>query len=190
MAKEKKRGFFSWLGFGQKEQTPEKETEVQNEQPVVEEIVQAQEPAKASEHAVEEQPQAHTEAEAETFAAEVVEVTEQVAESEKAQPEAEVVELLEPVVEETPKEEITDEELEAQALAAEAAEEAVMVVPPAEEEQPVEEIAQEQEKPTKEGFFARLKRSLLKTKENLGSGFISLFRGKKMRKSLHSRNRS
>ncbi len=54
-----------------------------------------------------------------------------------------------------------------------------MVVPPV-EEQPVEEIAQEQEKPTKEGFFARLKRSLLKTKENLGSGFISLFRGKKI----------
>lgn len=221
MAKEKKRGFFSWLGFGQKEQTPEKETEVQNEQPVVEEIVQAQEPVKASEQAVEEQPQAHTEAEAETFAAEVVEVTEQVAESEKAQPEAEVVAQPELVAEETPepvaiereelplpedvnaeevspeewqaeaetveiveaaeeeaaKEEITDEELEAQALAAE---EAVIVVPPAEEEQPVEEIAQEQEKPTKEGFFARLKRSLLKTKENLGSGFISLFRGKKI----------
>ncbi|EFC4195863.1 signal recognition particle-docking protein FtsY [Escherichia coli] len=238
MAKEKKRGFFSWLGFGQKEQTPEKETEVQNEQPVVEEIVQAQEPAKASEQAVEEQPQAHTEAEAETFAADVVEVTEQVAESEKAQPEAvaepevitepetiveetpasviepevtpepvaiereelplpedvnaeavspeewqaeaETVEIVEAAEEEAAKEEITDEELEAQALVAEAAEEAVMVVPPAEEEQPVEEIAQEQEKPTKEGFFARLKRSLLKTKENLGSGFISLFRGKKI----------
>ncbi|MCP9658807.1 signal recognition particle-docking protein FtsY [Escherichia fergusonii] len=238
MAKEKKRGFFSWLGFGQKEQTPEKETEVQNEQPVVEEIVPAQEPAKASEQAVEEQPQAHTEAEAETFAAEVVEVTEQVAESEKAQPEAvaepevitepetiveetpasviepavtpetvaiereelplpedvkaeevspeewqaeaETVEIVEAAEEEAAKDEITDEELEAQALAAEAAEEAVIVVPPAEEEQPVEEIAQEQEKPTKEGFFARLKRSLLKTKENLGSGFISLFRGKKI----------
>ena len=238
MAKEKKRGFFSWLGFGQKEQTPEKETEVQNEQSVVEEIVQVQEPAKASEQAVEEQPQAHTEAEAETFAADVVEVTEQVAESEKAQPEAvaepevitepetiveetpasviepevtpepvaiereelplpedvnaeevspeewqaeaETVEIVEAAEEEAAKEEITDEELEAQALAAEAAEEAVMVVPPAEEEQPVEEIAQEQEKPTKEGFFARLKRSLLKTKENLGSGFISLFRGKKI----------
>ncbi|AVE95729.1 signal recognition particle-docking protein FtsY [Escherichia coli] len=221
MAKEKKRGFFSWLGFGQKEQTPEKETEVQNEQPVVEEIVPAQEPVKASEQTVEEQPQAHTEAEAETFAADVVEVTEQVAESEKAQPEAEVVAQPELVAEETPepvaiereelplpedvnaedvspeewqaeaetveiveaaeeeaaKEEITDEELEAQALAAE---EAVIVVSPAEEEQPVEEIAQEQEKPTKEGFFARLKRSLLKTKENLGSGFISLFRGKKI----------
>lgn len=200
MAKEKKRGFFSWLGFGQKEQTPEKETEVQNEQPVVEEIVQAQEPVKASEQAVEEQPQAHTEAEAETFAAEVVEVTEQVAESEKAQPEAEVVAQPEPVVEETPEpvaiereelplpedvnaEEVSPEEWQAEAETVEiveAAEEAVMVVPPAEEEQPVEEIAQEQEKPTKEGFFARLKRSLLKTKENLGSGFISLFRGKKI----------
>lgn len=76
--------------------------------------------------------------------------------------------------------ELTDEELEAEALAAEAAEEAQMVVPVAEEDAPVEEIAQEQEKPTKEGFFARLKRSLLKTKENLGSGFISLFRGKKI----------
>lgn len=96
------------------------------------------------------------------------------------QAEAETVEIVEAAEEEAAKEEITDEELEAQALAAEAAEEAVIVVPPAEEEQPVEEIAQEQEKPTKEGFFARLKRSLLKTKENLGSGFISLFRGKKI----------
>lgn len=184
MAKEKKRGFFSWLGFGQKEQTPEKETEVQNEQPVVEEIVQAQEPAKASEQAVEEQPQAHTEAEAETFAADVVEVTEQVAESEKAQPEAEVVAQPEPVVEETPEpvaiereelplpEDVNAEEVSPEEWQAEA--ETVEIVEAA------EEIAQEQEKPTKEGFFARLKRSLLKTKENLGSGFISLFRGKKI----------
>ncbi|EFC6329597.1 signal recognition particle-docking protein FtsY [Escherichia coli] len=190
MAKEKKRGFFSWLGFGQKEQTPEKETEVQNEQPVVEEIVQAQEPVKASEQAVEEQPQAHTEAEAETFAADVVEVTEQVAESEKAQPEAEVVAQPEPVAEETPEpvaiereelplpEDVNAEEVSPEEWQAEA--ETVEIVEAAEEEQPVEEIAQEQEKPTKEGFFARLKRSLLKTKENLGSGFISLFRGKKI----------
>ncbi len=41
-------------------------------------------------------------------------------------------------------------------------------------------VAQEQERPTKEGFFARLKRSLLKTKQNLGSGFMGLFRGKKI----------
>ncbi|CNI34769.1 cell division protein [Yersinia massiliensis] len=40
--------------------------------------------------------------------------------------------------------------------------------------------AQEQERPTKEGFFARLKRSLIKTKQNLGSGFMGLFSGKKI----------
>ncbi|EDX9625109.1 signal recognition particle-docking protein FtsY [Salmonella enterica subsp. arizonae serovar 40:z36:-] len=213
MAKEKKRGFFSWLGFGQKEQAPENETEVKNEdkQSVVEEA--------AAVHA----PKTHTEAESEAFAAEVVDVTEQVAESEKQpsqpeptvvaaaiereelplpedvsqqaveeaqvetispqewQAEAETVEVIEAVEEEGEKAaKFTDEELEAQALAAQATEDAVMVVPVAEEETPVEAIAQEQEKPTKEGFFARLKRSLLKTKENLGSGFISLFRGKRI----------
>ncbi|EFR5812570.1 signal recognition particle-docking protein FtsY [Salmonella enterica] len=213
MAKEKKRGFFSWLGFGQKEQAPENETEIKNEdkQSVVEET--------AAVHA----PKTHTEAESEAFAAEVVDVTEQVAESEKQpsqpeptvvaaaiereelplpedvsqqaveeaqvetispqewQAEAETVEVIEAVEEEGEKAaKFTDEELEAQALAAQATEDAVMVVPVAEEETPVEAIAQEQEKPTKEGFFARLKRSLLKTKENLGSGFISLFRGKKI----------
>ncbi|HEI8934057.1 TPA: signal recognition particle-docking protein FtsY [Citrobacter freundii] len=225
MAKEKKRGFFSWLGFGQKEQAPENETEVKNEeqQPVAEETT-----------VVDEQPRAEetrSEAETQAFAAEVVEVTEQVAEIEKLQPEeepvaeqaqpeiepvaetvvetpaavviereelplpeevkteevsaeewqaeAETVEIVEAAEEEAENEpQLTDEELEAQALAAEAAEEAVMVVPV---EEPVEEeVIQEQEKPTKEGFFARLKRSLLKTKENLGSGFISLFRGKKI----------
>ncbi|HAT7593743.1 MULTISPECIES: signal recognition particle-docking protein FtsY [Citrobacter] len=233
MAKEKKRGFFSWLGFGQKEQAPENETELKNEeqQPVAEETT-----------VVDEQPRAEetrSEAQTQAFAAEVVEVTEQVAEIEKLQPEeepvaeqlqpeveavaestvepavetpaaavieheelplpeevktadvsaeewqaeAETVEIVEAVEEEAENEpQLTDEELEAQALAAEAAEEAVMVVPVEEPavEEPVEEAVQEQEKPTKEGFFARLKRSLLKTKENLGSGFISLFRGKKI----------
>lgn len=213
MAKEKKRGFFSWLGFGQKEQAPENETEVKKEN---KQLV-------AEEAAVVDAPKMHTEAESEAFAAEVVDVTEQVAESEKqpSQPEPTVVaaaiereelplpeDVAQQTVEESQVETIspeewqaevetveviaaveeegenatkfTDEELEAQALAAQAAEEAVMVVPAAEEDAPVEAIVQEQEKPTKEGFFARLKRSLLKTKENLGSGFISLFRGKKI----------
>lgn len=230
MAKEKKRGFFSWLGFGQKEQAPENETEVKNEeqQPVAEETTVVDEPPRAEE--------TRSEAQTQAFAAEVVEVTEQVAEIEKLQPEeepvaeqpqpkiepvaepvvetpaavviereelplpeevktedvsaeewqaeAETVEIVEAAEEEAENEpQLTDEELEAQALAAEAAEEAVMVVPveePAVEEPVKEEAVQEQEKPTKEGFFARLKRSLLKTKENLGSGFISLFRGKKI----------
>lgn len=212
MAKQKKRGFFSWLGFGEKEQETEQKTE---EQQAVEEQSQPETPVETA-AVVKAEETAHSKEEIESFAEEVVEVTEQVQESEKPEPvvieavaeapqavieheelplpeevkaeevsaeewqaEAETVEIVEAVEEEAALEpELTDEELEAQALAAEAAEEAVIVVPV--EEEPEEEIVQEQEKPTKEGFFARLKRSLLKTKENLGSGFISLFRGKKI----------
>lgn len=217
MAKQKKRGFFSWLGFGDKEQKQE-QTE---EQQIVEEQRPVEPPVETAAD-VDAQTPAHSKAETEAFAEEVVDVTEKVQESEKPQPvepepaaaietaapqsavereelplpeevkdeaispeewqaEAETVEVIAAVEEEGENAaKFTDEELEAQALAAQAAEEAVMVVPPAEEDAPVEAIAQEQEKPTKEGFFARLKRSLLKTKENLGSGFISLFRGKKI----------
>ncbi|EML2226053.1 TPA: signal recognition particle-docking protein FtsY [Klebsiella aerogenes] len=238
MAKEKKRGFFSWLGFGQKEQAQESETEqkVEEQQEVAEQVPAAETPAEAvpAAETVKEDPEA--------FAAEVVEVTEQVVESELSHPvateavsqekvaespvaeeisvpeaafeEAPVVpaveeKVAEPLVEEviaepviaeavaeqTPEEvivaepeviedevlpeepeaELSDEELEAQALAAQDVEET-----PEEEAETQEAAPQEQEKPTKEGFFARLKRSLVKTKQNLGSGFISLFRGKKI----------
>ena len=232
MAKEKKRGFFSWLGFGQKEQAQETDAEqkVEAQQEVEEQAPESETPAAAPE-TVDAPATEHQDAEA--FAAEVVEVTGQVVESEQPQAvvdspavetiaEPPVVEeiVAEPVVEEaiaepvvaeaivelTPEEviaepeavvvekgeeavieepeivepveeaQITDEELEAQALAAaDAAENAVEVVPDETVVTPLE-----QEKPTKEGFFARLKRSLIKTKQNLGSGFISLFRGKKI----------
>lgn len=77
--------------------------------------------------------------------------------------------------------ELSDEELDAQALAAADAAENAIDAPEDTADADVDTQAQqEQERPTKEGFFARLKRSLLKTKENLGSGFISLFRGKKI----------
>ncbi|HAT7524185.1 MAG: signal recognition particle-docking protein FtsY [Citrobacter koseri] len=226
MAKQKKRGFFSWLGFGEKEQEQEQKTE---EQQRVEEPLAPETPVETAAEA-DAETHAHGKAETDAFAEAVVNVTEQVQESEKPQPvepepvvepvvdpvveedivepqavveheelplleevnveetspeewqaEAETVEIVEAVEEEAQNEpQLTDEEREAQALVVEAAEDAVVVVPAAEEETPVEEVIQEQEKPTKEGFFARLKRSLLKTKENLGSGFISLFRGKKI----------
>ncbi|WP_447474531.1 signal recognition particle-docking protein FtsY [Vibrio harveyi] len=44
---------------------------------------------------------------------------------------------------------------------------------------PVAPRVQEQEKPT-ESFFARLKRSLSRTKANIGAGFFGLFSGKKI----------
>lgn len=36
----------------------------------------------------------------------------------------------------------------------------------------------------KEGFFSRLKKGLFKTKQNIGSGFLNLFRGKKIDDAL------
>ncbi|HHT0059492.1 TPA: signal recognition particle-docking protein FtsY [Raoultella planticola] len=278
MAKEKKRGFFSWLGFGQKEQAQETETEQKEEgqTDVAEqhsatalpaETVAAPEAETVSASAVEKE-------DAEAFAAEVVEVTEQVVESELphsapvtpvveapaeaeeipqphaaideapaastwveeaaveqvvaetvaeeavaeqlptedlAAPEPLVEEVIaQPVVaeavagqtpeavtdepqvaavddavsdetraEEQPESALSDEELEALALASQPLDEQE-IVEAEEQSQPDDFAQQEQEKPTKEGFFARLKRSLIKTKQNLGSGFISLFRGKKI----------
>ncbi|HBC3597431.1 signal recognition particle-docking protein FtsY [Vibrio parahaemolyticus] len=58
--------------------------------------------------------------------------------------------------------------------------EAAPVEAEAEEPQvPVAPRIQEQEKPT-ESFFARLKRSLSRTKANIGAGFFGLFSGKKI----------
>lgn len=66
------------------------------------------------------------------------------------------------------------------ALAAEIIEESAEEAEEPEEAEVVAAAVVEQERPGKEGFFARLKRSLVKTRQNLGSGFISLFRGKKI----------
>ncbi|ELQ6224607.1 signal recognition particle-docking protein FtsY [Cronobacter turicensis] len=253
MAKEKKRGFFSWLGFGQKEQA---ETEAE-QQKVTEQPAATEERVEPdSQTAADETP--HSLAESEKFADEVVAVSESVVHEEQqaAQPEtvetpvqpepalktepeavnppvAQAEEWLpeqeenrapvtlapEPVAEpqpETVAETIVEEDVieEAAAIEAPVVEEAAVAPAAADAPYDEDEIAEdapvseeelaalaadpeaalevepeasedvapvvEQEKPTKEGFFARLKRSLLKTKENLGSGFISLFRGKKI----------
>ncbi|EGI5616603.1 signal recognition particle-docking protein FtsY, partial [Salmonella enterica subsp. enterica serovar Vejle] len=145
MAKQKKRGFFSWLGFGDKEQKQE-QTE---EQQIVEEQRPVEPPVETAAD-VDAQTPAHSKAETEAFAEEVVDVTEKVQESEKPQPvepepaaaiemaapqiavereelplpeewqaEAETVEVIAAVEEEGENAaKFTDEELEAQALAA------------------------------------------------------------------------
>ena len=184
MAKEKKRGFFSWLGFGKEEET---------QQPVEEQ----QQPAEvAQEPAIEESASDRAEAQAE----ETVAITEQVAEQPTATPDVVAEEEPLPETQQQPEIErvaeaaqaeedtaLSDEELDALALA-EAEPEVEAEVEPEVVQDTVSDlplaaaplVAQEQERPTKEGFFARLKRSLVKTRANLGSGFISLFRGKKI----------
>ncbi|BCU53675.1 signal recognition particle-docking protein FtsY [Enterobacter kobei] len=202
MAKEKKRGLFSWLGFGQKEEPQEAAPEQKMEsQAVVEEQAPVEEHIAVEEHTpVEAEP--HSLIESEAFAADVVDVTEKVIEREEQQAdiiaeEAVVVEpemvtepeavaepdvITEPEVVVEHEELLVPEEIEAVEPEPEAwlPEEDTVVADDEPEQQPQPDAIVEQEKPTKEGFFARLKRSLLKTKENLGSGFISLFRGKKI----------
>ncbi|ORM75177.1 signal recognition particle-docking protein FtsY [Pantoea wallisii] len=219
MAKEKKRGFFSWLGFGKEEQTPQPA----EEQTAEEQLQEQPADAPVQEPVAEESALASAEAQAEETVAVTAQVAEQQAEPEAKEaetaPQADVVigaveeevlpeeeiqpdvapieeepqaeeliidapveEAMAPEAEEVP---LSDEELEALALAetyvedaeeAAQAEDTVSDLPLA--AAPI--IVQEQERPTKEGFFARLKRSLVKTRANLGSGFISLFRGKKI----------
>ncbi|WP_338590584.1 signal recognition particle-docking protein FtsY [Shewanella khirikhana] len=86
-------------------------------------------------------------------------------------------------------ERIAAEQAEAARLAAEQAEAARVEAERVEAERIAAEQAaaadvevqpEPQAKPVKEGFFARLKRGLMRTSENIGSGFIGLFRGKKI----------
>ncbi|MCA1896885.1 signal recognition particle-docking protein FtsY [Shewanella putrefaciens] len=74
------------------------------------------------------------------------------------------------------------EQLAAQQLAVEkAAAEQLAQAETAQAIEPAVELQPEpQERPVKEGLFARLKRGLMRTSENIGSGFIGLFRGKKI----------
>ena len=218
MAKDKKRGFFSWFGRGRQEEEQQKE-ETREEVPVVEEPGVPVEPEPIAEPEPVIEPEPLTEPEpyveeparleaAEELAEEIVHITEQVAaqqvieESAVAEPVVIEAEIEEPIIVDAP---VVDEPvvLEEQIIeddfvesAAEIAEDAredsldavddnvvveneplpvamdpIVVLPAGETEQ---------ERPTKEGFFARLKRSLVKTRQNLGSGFVGLFRGKKI----------
>ncbi len=236
MAKEKKRGFFSWLGFGkeeekqQPEQQPEEaalaqaESDAAHTVEVTEQVAEAQREAHAAD---EREAQAHSEeayaeeAHVEEVHSEAAPVADQpVAEAPAiVEPEAEAIarqehdaEIIAPLEEIVPEEEPTlapqpveeeilpetlpeeeqpldDEELAALALAEAPQDDTAQAI--AAEDEPQDTVSdlplaaapivsQEQERPTTEGFFARLKRSLVKTRQNLGSGFISLFRGKKI----------
>ncbi|QYJ85986.1 signal recognition particle-docking protein FtsY [Shewanella mesophila] len=79
-------------------------------------------------------------------------------------------------------------ELAEQVVVIEAAEDAVEVQPETQAEVQAETQSEKQpepqQKPSKEGFFARLKRGLKRTSENIGSGFVGLFKGKKIDEDL------
>ncbi|NKI74793.1 signal recognition particle-docking protein FtsY [Dickeya sp. CFBP 2040] len=187
MAKEKKRGFFSWLGLGRQD-----EEKAEQPQPVPEATQTAddatpaaQEPTHPTQNIsgeVSEPPSldsalaeagetpspalqpADTTAEVQTAAPEQPETA--IASGAGLQAEAETLDV--------------EAEVEIDAEVAIDVEDEVESVPDAAVVEAVPVVSQEQERPTKEGFFARLKRSLIKTRQNLGSGFVGLFRGKKI----------
>ncbi|MFT8209808.1 MAG: signal recognition particle-docking protein FtsY [Symbiopectobacterium sp.] len=173
MTKEKKRGFFSWLGLGRQEEEQTKqpqETEQhqdvalrqESDAPVVSDV-HAETPNDVSD----EQTEAHAESVPPTERQSHVAPA---AEQPASPLIADVVEIAETL-------DIAESSARAEA------QDSVDTQEAAEAEESVAEpvlVEQEQERPTKEGFFARLKRSLVKTRENLGSGFIGLFRGKKI----------
>jgi fused signal recognition particle receptor len=138
MTEKKKRGLLSWLGFGDEEQT--------------------------------EQKQQDTSAQTESEQPSVESGDEQQSQTDKV--EASVEETLEQQEEQTALESVEpDVAAEGETQDTEKSE--------AEAEEPVAARVQEQEKPT-ESFFARLKRSLSRTKANIGAGFFGLFKGKEI----------
>lgn len=204
MAKDKKRGFFSWLGLGRQDEGREEETEKNEEalseredetsvenggaersvtDTLAETEVAADSTDESSSEGTNDDAKPYGEAD-EALVAEVdaepvfsQEIESDVESEEERCEEAELSADVE-VVEQEAQEDALDEPFDEQEFD-EAEEEAIEDLAQEEgaEEPP---LMQEQEKPTKEGFFARLKRSLLKTKQNLGSGFMGLFRGKRI----------
>jgi fused signal recognition particle receptor len=166
MAKDKQRRFFSWLCFGQKDE--EQQQPEQLVEPTENQSVKTPEESAANPGS-DYFPCVNTSIEWDKS-----QIGEQIMLSlpEVAQP----PERPEQVAEPDPKSATTRLE-DVVAVAADP----VSVVPMT---APVELVApaiiQDQERQTKEGFFTRLKHSLLKTKQNLGYSFISLFRGKRI----------
>ncbi|MCO7254805.1 signal recognition particle-docking protein FtsY [Dickeya oryzae] len=190
MAKEKKRGFFSWLGLGRQD-----EEQTEQSQPVPEATQTAEQTADdatpaavaSAQHiseTVPEQPvQDGVTAETAQTPLSDAQPLDTAVEASTAAPEQPGMTL----AADTPDAGVEDEvAVDADAVDDTETPDDEQVEEPAEPEldtvaamaAPV--VSQEQERPTKEGFFARLKRSLIKTRQNLGSGFVGLFRGKKI----------
>lgn len=178
----KKKGFWSWLGFGKKEgveqtaTTEEKVAEKADAQPeeITEQAVSSEQDFAKNEEIIEENITTEDVVEVPTEVVEEV-IVEPTAEETIETP-AETVEqaVVEPTAETTENSDEQTEELQI----------SEQNPPLVEDESPVEERVQAdeyQEKPTSEGgFFSRLIKGLIKTKQSIGSGFRNFFSGKKI----------
>ena len=176
MAEENKKGGFwaSLFGRNKKQDEPKIEPKIEEEkitdiEPSIEklethDLVEEPSELEAVESAVDSEP----------FLVESIE-TNEIVEEEKIQ---EISTALEPV-----EEIIEAKNLEDDLLITETVVESEIVEDIKNELQPVVEI-KTREKPSEGGFFSRLVKGLLKTKQNIGAGFRSFFLGKKIDEEL------
>ncbi|PSV45625.1 signal recognition particle-docking protein FtsY [Photobacterium indicum] len=162
MAEKKKRGLFSWLGFGSEEKTEQTEQTIENQTNEVDvDSLQSTDDKENKEAVVQQEADALAQA--------------------KADEEAEALAIAKAAEEEALAVAKAAEEAEALAvIKAEEVEAAAKAEAEAQAAKAAEVIIHEQEKPQSDGFFARLMRGLKKTKINFGSGFFGLFSGKKI----------
>ncbi|WP_105264782.1 signal recognition particle-docking protein FtsY [Pseudoalteromonas sp. T1lg76] len=120
----------------------------------------------AAEQAAQEQAEQERLAAEEVARAQAEQLAEQLAEQERLAEEARLAQEREEEVRLAEEAQLAQEQEEQERLAKEQTEK--------------EAAEQEAEEPKKTGFFSRLKKGLLKTKSNIGSGFASLFAGKKI----------
>ena len=199
MAEEnKKGGFWSWLGLGKKKEseTPQQEPSVlekveQNIEEIKEKVEDAVEKAEDTFEKISDQIEDKIEQLGdkiedrfdqitENFSEELVETVENFVCSEQHIVADEESSALEPV---NTEQLLADMQTE-QPLEVQDEKSAVDFAPVLEEQtQDADQIISEtqtQEKPSEGGFFSRLVKGLLKTKQNIGAGFRSLFSGKKI----------
>ncbi|MBN6712233.1 signal recognition particle receptor subunit alpha, partial [Haemophilus haemoglobinophilus] len=176
MSEEKKKGgFWSWLGLGKKKEetqiTPQPEQqevvaepaildvepEIENPDQHIEETLSSSVEIVSNEEVIEE------------LAHELVHTEDTTQETESA---VEISEVSEEATIEISVEEANEQSFENEISAEQQEDAEINEIP--------KTVVQEQEKPSEGGFFSRLVKGLLKTKQNIGTGFRSLFLGKKI----------
>ena len=200
MSDEKKKdGFWSWFGLGKNKQeasTEPKEPESQKQlshEPETQDVAQetAEKTTALLEETARENPSTEETlmAQASTLVPELREVQSEIMQSEedgahavKRAPSVEV----ETAQEESPAAQAwtlapsSEEDKESIESAVDIEDESVVETEEHEEESAVADIVETQEKPSEGGFFSRLLKGLVKTKQNIGAGFRSFFLGKKI----------
>ncbi len=186
MSEEKKKGFWSWLGFGKKKEGIQEEPIVSEENT---ELTESNNTESAFEELKKVETSKEPEVTSDSFEQEVehlaTEQTEEIIEEAEPVEQVEIIEsavsksviledvapsVIETVVETEQVEEIVEETV------AEITEE----IEEPQLESAIDVPVETKEKPSEGGFFSRLLKGLLKTKENIGAGFRSFFLGKKI----------